>query len=89
MAIFSLVAVVVYWRIPHIWLLFLSLVYFASVTGVVAYARFRIPAGPFLFILAVTGFIASMQIISAVIAQARLILRDRKQKKSNQNVSSL
>lgn len=47
-------------RFPEVAALALLVAYFAAVTGVVAYARFRIPASPFLFILASAGFSASI-----------------------------
>lgn len=43
--------------------LFLTVLYFAVLTGPVAYARFRLPATPFLLLLAVAGFLASMDFI--------------------------
>ncbi len=50
-------------RFREITFLFLIVLYFAAVTGPVAYARFRIPASPFLFILASAGFFASMRLL--------------------------
>lgn len=44
-------------------LLFFVVAYFAAVTGPVAYARFRVPASPFLFILAAVGFSASIELL--------------------------
>lgn len=60
---FAFIGLIFHWRKPGAWLLFLSVGYFAAVTGVVAYARLRIPAEPFLFLLASAGFSASMGLL--------------------------
>ncbi len=56
--------------------LFLALVfYFALLTGVVAYPRFRLPAAPFLFLLASQGAVIVYHAVAKLIARSSVATR--------------